>query len=62
MPDDPAVAVTVVLGGLVAGWTRADLARVERLIRSEYVGPDKAAALARIEQLRGPGRDGTRDR
>ena len=62
MPDDPVVAVTVVLGGLVAGRTRSDLARVERLIRSEYVGPDKAAALARIGQLRGPGRDGTHDR
>lgn len=53
MPDDPAVAVAVLLEGAGGAWTRDDLTRMRALISAEYHGPDRTEALATLDRLLG---------
>jgi len=51
VPDDPAMAVAVVFDQSAACWTRAELARLRRLVDDEYFHADRRAVLARIDDL-----------
>jgi len=50
LPDD---AVSIVIGGWLdhGVFTLDDLTRIRREIDSGYIGPDRAAALARLDEL-----------
>ena len=46
-----ALLVALVISGPAEQWTREDLEQVRALLREEYIGPDRAAALAAVEEL-----------
>lgn len=51
MPDDPVAAVALLLRDDTRGWTVDELQRLRRLLWDEYVGPDRADALAAVNRL-----------